>query len=147
MIRPARPQDAASVRQLVQDAYGPYVTRLDKPPGPMLDDYAWRIANGQVWVLADGDALTGLLVLKDSVDALLLDNVAVVPGAQGKGHGRALVAFAEAEARRRSYAEVRLYTNVLMAENLALYGRLDFREMGRVNEKGYERVYMAKALP
>lgn len=34
---------------------------------------------------------------------------------------------------------------MLMTENLALYGRLGFCETGRVSEKGYERVYMAKA--
>ena len=147
VIRPARPHDAEAIRQLVRDAYGRYVARLGKPPGPMLDNYAQRIAAGQAWVLQDGDALVGLLVLEDAAGALLLDNVAVAPGAQGKGHGRALVAFAEAEARRRGCVEIRLYTNVLMAENLALYGRLGFRETGRVSEKGYERVYMAKALP
>ena len=27
-----------------------------------------------------------------------------------------------------------------------IYGRLGFRETGRISEKGYERVYMAKAL-
>jgi hypothetical protein len=32
-----------------------------------------------------------------------------------------------------------------MRENLTLYARLGFRETGRVSEKGYERVYMAKA--
>ena len=69
----------------------------------------------------------------------------IAPSAQGKGYGRALVGFAEAEARRCGHGEVRLYTNVLMAENLALHGRLGFRETGRVSEKGYERVYMAKA--
>jgi GNAT superfamily N-acetyltransferase len=112
----------------------------------MLDDHARRIADGQAWVLEEGDRLAGVLVLEDAPGgALLLDNVAVAPSAQGKGHGRALVAFAEEEARRRGHGEVRLYTNVLMVENLALYGRLGFRETGRVSEKGYERVYMAKA--
>ncbi len=146
MIRPARLEDAPAVRQLVQDAYGHYVARMGKPPGPMLDDHARRIADGQAWVLEEGDRLAGVLVLEDAPGgALLLDNVAVAPSAQGKGHGRALVAFAEEEARRRGHGEVRLYTNVLMVENLALYGRLGFRETGRVSEKGYERVYMAKA--
>ena len=65
---------------------------------------------------------------------------------QGKGHGRTLVAFAEAEARRRGHAEIRLYTHVLMAENLAIYGRLGFAETHRVTEKGYDRVYMMKRL-
>lgn len=147
MIRPGRPEDAEAVRQLVEDAYGHYVARMGKPPGPMLDDYDRRIADGQAWVLEDAGKLAGVLVLEDVPGgALLLDNVAVTPSAQGKGYGRALVAFAEAEARRRGHSEVWLYTHVLMTENLALYGRLGFRETGRVSEKGYERVYMAKAL-
>ncbi len=146
MIRPARPEDADAVRRLVQGAYGHYAARMGKPPGPMLDDYVRRIADGQAWVLEDAGELVGVLVLEDAEGgALLLDNVAISPSAQGKGYGRALVGFAEAEARRRGHGEVRLYTNVLMAENLALYGRLGFRETGRVSEKGYERVYMAKA--
>lgn len=85
-------------------------------------------------------------MLEDDGNALLLDNVAVSPSAQGKGYGRTLVAFAEEEARRRGRGEVRLYTNLLMTENIVLYGRLGYRETGRVSEKGYERVYMAKAL-
>lgn len=146
MIRSARPEDAGAIRQLVLDAYSPYLARLGKPPAPMLDDYDRRIADGQARVLEEDGRLAGLLVLEDVAgDALLLDNVAVAPAAQGKGHGRALVAFAEEQARRRGHGEVRLYTNVLMVENLRLYGRLGFREMGRVSEKGYERVYMAKA--
>ncbi len=147
MIRPARPEDADAIHQLVLDAYGHYVARLGKPPGPMLDDYARRVAAGQAWVLDEGGAFAGALVLEDAGDGtLLLDNVAVAPSAQGKGHGQALIAFAEAEARRRGCREVRLYANVLMTENLALYGRLGFRETGRVSEKGYERIYMAKAV-
>ena len=115
MIRPACPEDAEAARQLVQAAYGHYVTRMGKPPGPMLDDHVQRIADGQVWVLEEDGALAGLLVLEDAQDsALLLDNVAVAPSAQGKGYGRALIAFAEAEARRRGHGEVRLYTHVLI---------------------------------
>lgn len=146
MIRSARPEDADAIRRLVRDAYGHYVAGIGKPPGPMLDDYDRRIADGQTWVLEEDGRLAGMLVLEDAEGGvLLLDNVAVAPAAQGNGYGRALVAFAEEEARRRGHGVVRLYTNVLMAENLAFYGRLGFRETGRVSEKGYERVYMAKA--
>lgn len=145
-LRPARPEEADDLRQLVAGAYTHYVIRIGKPPGPMLDDYARRVADRQAWVLEDGGALAGLIVLEDVGDALLLDNVAVSPSVQGKGYGRTLIAFAEEEARRRGHREVRLYTNVLMTENIALYGRLGFRETGRVNEKGFERVYMAKVL-
>jgi GNAT superfamily N-acetyltransferase len=109
----------------VQDAYGHYVARMGKPPGPMLDDYDRRIADSRAWMLEYEGQLAGVLVLEDiSGGALLLDNVAVAPSAQGKGYGRALIAFAEAEARRHGHGEVRLYTHVLMRENLALYARL-----------------------
>lgn len=144
--RLARPGEADALRELVTGAYTRYLARMGKPPGPMLDDYARRIADGQAWVLEDDGALAGLIVLEDDGDALLLDNVAVSPSAQGKGYGRTLIAFAEEEARRRGHAELRLYTNVLMTENIALYKRLGFRETGRVSEKGFERLYMAKAL-
>lgn len=146
-IRPARAEDVEAVRQIVQAAYGHYVVRMGKPPGPMLDDYGRRVLDGQAWVLEDEGEPAGVLILEDADGALLLDNVALSPAAQGRGHGRALIAFAELEARRRGYAELRLYTNALMTENLALYGRLGFHETGRVTEKGYERVYMTKALP
>jgi GNAT superfamily N-acetyltransferase len=131
MIRPAQPEDVTAIRQLVHDAYSHHVARLGKPPGPMLDDYARRTADGQAWVLEDESALAGVLVLENvEGGTLLLDNVAVAPAAQGKGYGRALVAFAEAEARRRGHATLRLYTHVLMTENLVLYRRLGFEETG-----------------
>jgi ribosomal protein S18 acetylase RimI-like enzyme len=88
----------------------------------------------------------GLVVLEDQDGYLLLDNVAVAPAAQGQGLGRKLIAFAEGEAVRRGYDELRLYTHVLMVENIALYQRLGFVEIGRVQEKGFDRVYMAKRL-
>ena len=147
MIRPAHASDVAAVGQLVGAAYGHYVARLGKPPGPMLDDYARRVAESQVWLLEDEGGLAGILVLEDAEGGdLLLDNLAVAPAAQGKGHGRTLVAFAEAEARRRGSPALRLYTHVLMTENVEFYLRLGFEETHRITEKGYDRVYMAKRL-
>jgi ribosomal protein S18 acetylase RimI-like enzyme len=112
----------------------------------MLDDYAKRIADGQIWVMEDAGRIVGVLVLEETQAGFLLDNVAVLPGCQGKGHGRALVAFAEAEGRRRRYDAIYLYTHALMSENIALYRRVGFLETHRVSEKGYDRVYMAKRL-
>jgi ribosomal protein S18 acetylase RimI-like enzyme len=146
MIRSARPDDAVSVRSLVLAAYGHYVERIGKPPGPMHDDYQRRIAADQTWVLENGGEIVGLVVLEETPEFLLLDNIAVQPAAQGKGFGRALISFAEREAMRRGYDELRLYTHVLMTENIALYQRLGFAEIGRAREKGFDRVYMAKRL-
>ncbi len=145
-IRKAEIADVPVLEHVVRCAYEPYIARIGKPPGPMLDDYRQRVTDGQAWVLETDGKIAGLLVLEDAPDGLLLDNIAVAPAMQGKGFGRRLVAFAEAEARRRGNALVRLYTHVLMTENIALYSRLGFAETGRVNEKGFDRVYMAKHL-
>ena len=49
-------------------------------------------------------------------------------------------------ASQRGFSVLRLYTHVLMTENIALYVRLGFVETARVTEKGFERVYTEKAL-
>jgi GNAT superfamily N-acetyltransferase len=144
--RPARPDEAPALRDLVRAAYAKYVPRLNREPAPMLDDYATRIAAGQAWVLEEDGALVGALILEDEPDALLLYNIAVAPGAQGAGIGRRLMAFTEAEARRRGYALLRLYTNEMMVENVAMYPRLGFTETHRGSEAGHRRVYFEKRL-
>jgi ribosomal protein S18 acetylase RimI-like enzyme len=143
-IRLAGSADLDTVRTLVHDAYVHYVARIGKPPGPMLDDYARRIAAAQTWLLERDRTPLGLVVLEDHDGFLLLDNVAVAPAAQGQGLGRKLIDFAQDEAVRRGYSEIRLYTHALMVENIALYQRLGFIEIQRVREKGFDRVYMVK---
>ena len=147
MIRRARPEDRAAVEAIVRDAYGIYIERIGKPPGPMLDDYAALIADGAVNVLEEpGGTIAAIIVLLPQPDHLLLDNIAVRPDMQGRGLGRQLIAFAEAEARRLGHAELRLYTHETMTENIALYTRLGFVETGRGREAGYYRVFMTKQL-
>lgn len=147
MIRTAGPADQAFVEAVVRAAYAPYVDRIGRPPGPMLDDYGARIAEGIVSVLEDPDGvIAAVIVLIPKPDHLLLDNVAVRPERQGRGIGRTLIAFAEAEARRRGFSELRLYTHQKMTENIALYGRLGFVEIGRRHDAGYDRVFMRKPM-
>ncbi|HJU18312.1 MAG TPA: GNAT family N-acetyltransferase [Stellaceae bacterium] len=147
MIRPAQPADRAAVEAVVEAAYSVYVARIGKKPGPMLDDYGRLIGGGAVSVFAETDgAVAGILVLLPKPDHLLLDNIAVCPERQGRGIGRALIAFAESEARRRGYREIRLYTHEKMTENIALYQRLGFVEAGRGHEAGYDRVFMRKPI-
>jgi ribosomal protein S18 acetylase RimI-like enzyme len=147
LIRRAEPRDRATVETIVYDTYAHYIARIGKKPGPMLDDYAALIGTGAVSVLDEPDgAIAGIIVLLPQSDHLLLDNIAVRNDRQGQGLGRRLIAFAEAEARRLGYKELRLYTHVTMTENIALYTRLGFVETGRGEDAGYERVFMTKRL-
>jgi ribosomal protein S18 acetylase RimI-like enzyme len=86
------------------------------------------------------------VVLQDRGDHLFVENVAVAPDRQGQGLGRAVLGFAEDEARRRGLPELRLYTNAAMADNLAFYPRLGFREVERRSEHGFSRVFFVKRL-
>jgi ribosomal protein S18 acetylase RimI-like enzyme len=146
MIRPATPEDRAAVEAIVRNAYSVYLDRMGQPPGPMLDDYAAQIAAGSVSVLDEDGKIVAIIVLLAKPDYLLLDNIAVRPDRQGTGLGRQMIAFAETEARRRSFAELRLYTHEAMIENIALYTRLGFVETRRGHEAGYDRVFMTKRL-
>ena len=112
----------------------------------MLDNYTKRITDGQAWVLDEAGTVAGVMVLEQTADGFLLDNIAVAPDRQGKGLGRVLLEFAEAEAMRHGWNEIRLYTHVLMTENIALYRRVGYVETARVTEKGFDRVYMMKTL-
>ena len=146
MIRPARAEDADWARALVRRAYTLYVPRMGKEPAPMLADYGALISAGEVHVLEGGGAPVALIVIYPKEDALFIENIAVDPSTQRKGHGRALLAFAESEARRLGLKALRLYTNAAMTENLAYYPRLGFRETARREKDGYSRVFFEKRV-
>src|SRR5258707_15240855 len=145
-IRAATAADVPAIADVVDQAYGHYMARMGKPAGPMLDDYAARVSEGVVWVLEEGAVIAGIIVLLPMTTYLLLDNIAVSPARQGLGSGRRLLAFAEAEALRRGYHEIRLYTHQTMAENQRLYASTGYEETGRGTEAGYDRVFMRKQL-
>lgn len=146
VIRRAEPGDLEVVETIVAEAYAIYVARIGKKPGPMLDDYAHRIASGQCHVAEIDGRIVGILVVEHRDDYLLLDNVAVAAGAQGIGIGRDLIDFAEREAASLGLPRVRLYTHVMMTENLTFYPRLGYRETERITEEGFDRVYFEKPV-
>jgi ribosomal protein S18 acetylase RimI-like enzyme len=146
MIRPADANEAEWARALVRRAYALYVPRMGKEPAPMLADYAALIEAGEVHVLEDGGQPVALIVLRPDEDGLFIENIAVDPAIQRKGHGRALLSFAEREARRLGLTALRLYTNAAMTENLTYYPRLGFRETDRREEDGYKRVFFEKRV-
>ena len=145
-FRLATEDDLPVVQDIVHAAYRHYIARIGRTPAPMQDDYAALIAAGRVWVAALAGAVRGILVLIPEGDAMLLDNIAVAPDAQGRGLGRRMLDFAEAAALQAGYGAIRLYTNEAMTENIRLYTRAGYAETHRAEEKGLRRVYMRKGL-
>jgi ribosomal protein S18 acetylase RimI-like enzyme len=136
----------ASVVDCVRRAYSKYTQRIGREPAPMLADYKMQIRQNIVWVLTKDNDVRGLLVAFPKNDYYFIENVAVHPDFQGRGYGKALMMFAEKQARALELSELRLYTNVAMTENLVLYPKLGFEETERKTENGYQRVYFRKRL-
>lgn len=83
IIRPAARKDLAAVQEIVRAAYTHYIPRIGRQPGPMLDDYTLLIGQGLVHVAERDGVVQGLLVLIPQYETMLLDNIAVIPEAQG----------------------------------------------------------------
>jgi ribosomal protein S18 acetylase RimI-like enzyme len=88
-IRQATEDDLPAVVDLVERAYEPWIERIGRRPAPMDSDYAALIGAGEVHLLDDGGRTVGLVIVRDLGDHLVIDNVAVDPDHQGRGHGRA----------------------------------------------------------
>lgn len=148
-MRRARSEELAAIVALTQAAYAPYNAILDAPPIPVTEDYAPRIAQGEVWLLESGDELAGVITLERHEDHAMIFSVAVSPAFQGKGFGIALLKHADEQTRQWGLPEIRLYTNAKMERNIALYLAYGYRETGRrpnPYRPGWVLVDMAKAV-
>jgi GNAT superfamily N-acetyltransferase len=145
-FRTATIADVQDVAALVDAAYGHYVESIGMLPRPMTENYTEVIAKRPV-ILAESDGtIVGVIVLVVDDEGFLIDNVAVHPSHRGKGLGKALLEYAEAEARRAGFDSIYLYTHEKMAENLALYSRIGYVEYDRRSKETFSLVYMRKHL-
>ena len=76
-------------------------------------------------------APVGAMFIERKGDALFLSRVSVVPEKRGSGITARMVSLAEDEARREGVHALTLRVREVLAQNLALFQRLGFRETGR----------------
>ncbi len=147
LIRLAEAKDEPAIRHCAVQAYARYVPAIGRKPAPMTADFAAQIAAGIVYVATDENArFEGFVVFYAEQQHVLLENVAVMPSATGRGVGKSLIRFCEETSRQLGMSAVHLYTNEKMADNLLIYPRLGYIELGRRTEHGFERVYFEKKL-
>lgn len=146
VIRRATASDVESIVRCVQSAYQPYVSRMNRKPAPLLADYHQLVRDGVVRVADRAGDVEGLIVVWAKTDHLYIDNIATADSSRNTGVGRALLAWAEQHAKEIGHSEIRLYTNIAMAENLSYYERRGFAETHRSNDSGYERIYFSKKV-
>jgi ribosomal protein S18 acetylase RimI-like enzyme len=130
-IRLAEPSDIEAVQRISAEAYVPaYQTVIGAVPKPAHEDYRPRIERGEVWVLEIAEGPIGLAVLEILAGYLLVYSIAVRPKYQGRGYGRELLVFADQQAIAAGLTEVRLYTNRRMVQNVRLYRKNGYVEIG-----------------
>ncbi len=145
-VRLAAEADAPVLARIAVAAYQHYVPRIGRPPAPMTADYPVAVRRGQAWVAAVDGEVAGFIILIARPGYLLLENVAVLPAAQGCGIGARLLALAEDRAPTLHVPEIRLYTNAAMTENLAYYPLHGYTETHRAQQDGFHRVFFRKRL-
>ncbi len=146
MIRCAVPGDVDALCAIAAAAYQKYVPRIGQDPAPMTADYAQAVRDRQAWAAIENGDVAGFAILIPQPGYLLLDNVAVLPAAQGRGIGNRLLLLAEDHARSLGLSEIRLYTNEAMTENLAYYLRYGYAETHRAEQDGFHRVFFHKPI-
>lgn len=105
----ANPVDKEVIQRISADAYVPaYMAVLGTIPKPATEDYGPRVDKGEVWILEVQGEPTGIAVLEESADHLLIYSIAVKPDAQRKGYGAALLDFADQRAIGLGLRELRL---------------------------------------
>jgi ribosomal protein S18 acetylase RimI-like enzyme len=145
-IRSATAEDVARIGAIARAAYIKYVPRIGREPAPMTTDYGAEVVARRVVVIEVAGKVSGYMVAWPEPDSYIVDNIAVDPECQGVGLGRRLIEHAAAEAGRLRLPALRLYTNVMMVENLSMYAHLGFVETHRAFEKGFHRAYMRRSL-
>jgi len=140
-VEPAGPELAELVHRLTRAAFLDQA-RLDPPSGAgretvetVRGDLA---AHGGAVAWRDGEA-AGCLRFAVEPDHLYVYRVAVAPELQGRGVGRALMAWAEAEAARRVRPALRVGVRLALTGNLTFFGGLGFEVGGEHRHPGYDR--------
>lgn len=126
-MRQAISEDAEAIRTLTREAYAKWVPLIGREPLPMSADYQEALRKHRFDLLFIDGTLVALIETSSHDQHLLIENVAVSPAFQGGGLGKKLLAQAEQLAASLGYAEIKLYTNKLFAENLTFYKQLGYR--------------------
>lgn len=145
-IRRAGAADAVAVRDLTRSAYAKWIPLIGREATPATEDYERVVRQDHVdLLLADGE-LVALVWVVLRPDHLLIESLAVAPPHQGQGHGRRMLAHAEALAAGQALPEVRLYTNRKFTSNVELYRRHGYAIDREETFRGGVKVHMSKRI-
>jgi len=132
--------DVPKVVALIRLAFAAQPVLTDPPPNAMketVESVAAHLTHGGGAVIADGEALIGSVLWEEKEGGLYFGRLAVHPARQRRGIARALVAAAEAEARRLGLPRVHLSTRLPLLDNRRLFASCGYVETEQRAHPGY----------
>lgn len=145
-FRTATAEDVPAIRALVRAAYSKWIPLLGREPRPMLTDYSEALHDFRFDLLTVDGQVAGILQTCLCADHLWIENLAVHPHHQRRGHGQSLLILAEQLARHAGFDALRLLTNAAFASNVALYEKLGYSVEQSEAFMGGTTLYMTKRL-
>jgi predicted N-acetyltransferase YhbS len=140
-VVPAGPERAEDVHRVTQAAFEPH-RKLDPPSGAGRESVAAAIdalsAGGGAIAELEGRPVGCLRWRIDENGDFRVGRLAVVPGLQRRGIGRALMLWAEGEARRRGCDGIVVGVRIPLFGNLAFYRSLGYEVTGEHSHDGYD---------
>jgi len=128
-LRRAGAADAQAVLALTRIAYSQWIPLIGREPKPMTADYERAVAEHMIDLWEESGELLALIEMIPEANFLLVENIAVRPGQQGRGVGTRLL---KQLALSLGFDNVRLYTNSAFESNLQFYARRGYQEFQRV---------------
>ena len=139
-IRPAMAADVSAIVKTLQRAFAEYDGRLDPQPGALRETGATlrsRVMPHGAAVAVVGGQVVGCVLFEHRGTEIYLGRLAVVPERRGRGLARRLVDHVEHESRAIGATAVTLNVRVALPENITLFLRLGYHEVGRLAHRGF----------
>ena len=142
LIRPARADEAGAIVALLHRAFGQYRGKLEPESGALsenTDTISSVMSGGTILVAVRDNGIAGCVAVRRKADFAHAGRLAVDPGARSMGVGRALMAEAEAMARRMGAGRLRVDVRLALTENRAFFRALGFAEGAYRCHPGFSR--------
>jgi GNAT superfamily N-acetyltransferase len=139
-IRPLATGDAAAAASLIRAAFAAQSRVTDPPSGALGEttaSVAAKLAEGGGAGAEAGGALVGVVLWAQKDGALYIGRLSARPAWRGRGIARALLATAEAEARRRGLKRMTLRVRLALDDNQRLFAGFGFTPAGQGAHPGY----------
>jgi N-acetylglutamate synthase-like GNAT family acetyltransferase len=140
-LRTGSDADAVILSRLIIGAFSSYAIRLDPPSSALRETpeaIREKLKTHHAAIAECGGVAAGcVLFTQEEGDVLYVGRLAVDPGWRRRGVARALVAYAEEEARRRGLKRLRIQVRIPLVDNQALFKSCGFIEVSRETHPGY----------